>query len=113
MESDLVLYGHTGKLVFRVFDRVRLKPICSATETSQNIEILRLANGILSLYLTRKPITKALIRLRDFLALRAILFAIYATKVHWQTAKQTAFVMNGGMMANTPIPHRPHICKSE
>ena len=32
------------KPVSRVFDQVRLKPLCLATETSENLEILDLAN---------------------------------------------------------------------
>ena len=37
--------GFNGrKPVFRVWDLVRLKPVCSATETSRDIEILNEAN---------------------------------------------------------------------
>ena len=34
-----------GKPVFRVSDQIRLKPVCSATETSQNIGNLLLASS--------------------------------------------------------------------
>ena len=50
------------KRVFGVSDKARLKPVSSATETSQKIEILREAS--LDMILSSKRITKALIRLR-------------------------------------------------
>ena len=52
----------TRKPVFRVFDKVRLKPACSAPGTSYNLEISSIASrGII---LSRQRTTKALIRLR-------------------------------------------------
>ena len=49
------------KLVLEVSDKVRLKPACSATETSQKIKIALVAS--LEMILSNKGITKALIRL--------------------------------------------------
>ena len=50
------------KPVFGVCDQVRLKPACSATETSRRLEILDIeTRGII---LSKQRITKALIRLR-------------------------------------------------
>ena len=51
------------KPVFRVSDKVRFKPACSATETSWKIEISLVAS--LNMILSNKQITKALIRLRQ------------------------------------------------
>ena len=50
------------KPVFWVSDKASFKPVSSATETSQNIEILSVAS--LHMILSKKRITKALIRLR-------------------------------------------------
>ena len=50
------------KPVFWVSDKVRLKPVSSATETSEKIENLLVA--CLDMILSNKRITKALIRLR-------------------------------------------------
>ena len=50
------------KPVFGVCDEVRLKPACSATETSQGLEILDIAS--IDIILSKQRITKALIRLR-------------------------------------------------
>ena len=49
------------KPVFRTSDKARLKPACSATETSYQIEIWLVAS--LDIILSNKRITKALIRL--------------------------------------------------
>ena len=46
------------KSVFGVSDQLRLKPVCSATETSQNIEFLCVACE--AIILSRKRITKVL-----------------------------------------------------
>ena len=52
----------TRKPVFQVCDQLRLKPACSAAETSQGFEILAIASkGII---LSKQQTTKALIRLR-------------------------------------------------
>ena len=51
------------KSVFGFFDRVRLKPTCSVTETSWNIEILHEAR--LDIILSNKGITKVPIRLHS------------------------------------------------
>ena len=51
----------TAKAVFRVCDQVRLKPACSATETSYSLEILDLAS--IYIILSKQRTTKALIRL--------------------------------------------------
>ena len=51
----------TRKPVFRVSDKVRLKPVSSATETSDKIENLLVP--ILDMILSNKRITKRLIRL--------------------------------------------------
>ena len=53
---------NASKPVFGVSDTVRLKPVSSATETSQKIENLLVAR--LDMILSNKRITKALIRLR-------------------------------------------------
>ena len=50
------------KPVFGVCDQVRLKRACSATETSQSLEILDLAS--IDIMLFRQQTTKMLIRLR-------------------------------------------------
>ena len=50
------------KPVFGVFDKVRLKPVSSATQTSLNIEILLEAS--LNMILSSKQIAKVLISLR-------------------------------------------------
>ena len=53
----------TRKRVFRVCDLVRLKPACSATETSWSLEILDIeTRGII---LSEQRTTKVLIRLRE------------------------------------------------
>ena len=59
---DLYMGRDTRKPVFRVSDKARLKPDSSAKETSYKIEILPMAN--LDMKLSKKRITKALIRLR-------------------------------------------------
>ena len=52
----------TRKPFFGVCDQVRLKPACSATETSKSLEILGIeTRGII---LSRQRTTKTLIRLR-------------------------------------------------
>ena len=51
----------TRKPVFSVSDQLRLKPACSATETSLSLEILDLAS--IGTILSRQRTTKALIRL--------------------------------------------------
>ena len=54
----------TTKPIFRVSDKVRFKPISSATETILKIEILLAAS--LDMILSNKQITRALIRLRGW-----------------------------------------------
>ena len=55
--------GHVArKPVFGVSDKVRFKPVSSATETSCKIDILLVAR--LDMILSKKRITKALISLR-------------------------------------------------
>ena len=54
---------NTRKPGFRVSDKVRFKPACSAIETSWKIEISLVASKDMILY--KKRITKALIRLRE------------------------------------------------
>ena len=51
------------KPVFRISDKVRFKPACSATETSQKVEISLVAS--LDVILSKKRKIKALIRLRQ------------------------------------------------
>ena len=51
------------KPVVGVSDKMRLKPVSTATETSLKIEISLVAS--LDMVLSQKRITKALIRLRD------------------------------------------------
>ena len=51
----------TGKPVSQIYEEVSLKPDCSATETSKNIEILLVAS--LFMIFSNKGITKAWIRL--------------------------------------------------
>ena len=63
----------TRKPVFVVCDHVRLKPACSATETSYNLKILDLA--IIGVILSRQQTTKALIRLRRLIC--AFVVSIY------------------------------------
>ena len=53
----------TRKPVFGVFDQVRLKPACSATETSQSLEILDLSSIGIILHVSKKRTAKILIRL--------------------------------------------------
>ena len=55
--------GNARKPDFGISDKVRFQPACSATETSQKIEILLVA--ILDMILSYKGIKKALIRLRE------------------------------------------------
>ena len=52
----------TRKPVFGVFDQVRHKPACSATETSQSLEIANVETR--DIILSSQRTTKALIRLR-------------------------------------------------
>ena len=52
----------TRKPVFGVFDQATLKPACSASETSQGLEISAIASRGIILF--RQRTTKALIRLR-------------------------------------------------
>ena len=49
------------KPVFRVSDKVKFKPVCSAVETDKKIEISLVES--LEMILSNKQITKALIRL--------------------------------------------------
>ena len=51
----------TRKPVFGVCDQLRLKPACSATETSYGLEMLDLA-----IILSKQWATKALISLREY-----------------------------------------------
>ena len=51
----------TKKPVFGVCDQLRFKPACSATETSQGLEILDIAS--IDIVLSKQQTTKALIRL--------------------------------------------------
>ena len=54
----------TRKPVFGVSDQVRLKPVCTAIETSWRLEILNVeTTGII---LSKQRITKVLIRLRGY-----------------------------------------------
>ena len=62
-----MMVGHnmslvTRKPVFGVCDQVRLKPVCSASETSYGLEISAIASR--RIILSRQRTTKALIRLR-------------------------------------------------
>ena len=52
----------TRKPVFGFSDQVRLKPVCSATETSYRLEILDIATGCI--ILSKQRTTKALISMR-------------------------------------------------
>ena len=62
-------YSYTGldatKPVFRVSEKPRLKPVSSATKTSQKVEISLVAS--LDMILSNKQIIKTLIRLRRYL----------------------------------------------
>ena len=58
------IWAAARKNLSRVFDKVRLKPVFSATETSLKIEISSVAS--LHMILPKKQITKALIRLRRY-----------------------------------------------
>ena len=60
-----------------ICDLVRLKPVCSVTETSLIIEILHVVSGVI--ILSRKQITKMLIRL-CVCAVWSVLFCSHATK---------------------------------
>ena len=66
------------KPVFGVSDKVRFKPIPSATEISKKIEISRVAS--LDIILSNKRITKALIRLRGCAGWSAPLLFAYPRK---------------------------------
>ena len=52
----------TRKPVFGICDLIRLKPACSATETSQGLEMLEIAS--IDIILSKQRTTKVLIRLR-------------------------------------------------
>ena len=73
----------------RFFDQIRLKPTCSATETSENIAILPEAS--LDILLPNKRITKVLIRLcgcTDQYAQAGLHFCCsHATKLGFLTAR--------------------------
>ena len=64
MDLDKILFMHrymshvTREPIFGVFDQVRLKPACSATETSYSLEILDLAS--IGIILSKQQTTKAL-----------------------------------------------------
>ena len=60
--NDFNLSLVTRKPVFGVCDRVRLKPACSATRTSQGLEMLDIAS--IDIILSKQRTTKALLRLR-------------------------------------------------
>ena len=62
--------------VFGVFDKVRYKPDCSATEISEKFEISLVES--LDTILSNKGITKALIRLRG---LRILVCALVVRKL--------------------------------
>ena len=64
--------------VFGVCDQVRLKPVCSATETSQSLEILDLAS--IGIILSRQRTRKALIRLRGIAGWSARLCCSHMTQ---------------------------------
>ena len=71
------------KPVFGVFDKARLKPVSSATETSQRIEISSII--ILNIIPYHKRITKELIRLRGCAGWSApLLFANHRRQVFSQ-----------------------------
>ena len=67
----------TRKSVFVVFDQVRLKPACSATEASENHEIANIET--IDFILSRQRTTKALIRLRGCAGRSAPLLFAYGT----------------------------------
>ena len=68
------------KTVCGFSDKARLKPVSSATETSQKVEIS--LEACLHIILANKPITKALIRLRICAGLSApLLFATLLRQV--------------------------------
>ena len=68
----------TRKPVFGVCDQVRFKPACSATDTSQSLEISAIASrGII---LSRQRTTKALIRLRGCAGWSAPLLFAYCIR---------------------------------
>ena len=62
LKVSLYLSHNTRKPVFGICDKVRLKPVCSADETSKGLEIFAIASR--SILLSRQRTTKALIRLR-------------------------------------------------
>ena len=73
--GHITLWAMTRKPVFEVCDQVRLKPVCSATETSYSLEILNLQRrGII---LSRQRTTKVLIRLRGCADWSAPLLFVY------------------------------------
>ena len=44
----IITVGHdVRKQVFGLSNKLRFKPVCLATETSLNVEILRVANGVI------------------------------------------------------------------
>ena len=61
LHHNLFMSLVTRKPVFEVFDQIRLKLACSATETSKSLEILYLVS--IEIILSRQQTIKALIRL--------------------------------------------------
>ena len=61
--------------VFGASDQVRLDPVCSATETSQNNEIWHIVSS--TILLARHRISKELIRLRACAGWSATLLFVY------------------------------------
>ena len=57
------------KPVFRIFNKVRFKPVCLVTETNKKIEISLVES--LDIILSKKRIAKALIRVRGAQAAQA------------------------------------------
>ena len=84
----------TGHIVFGVCNQLRLKPACSATETSLGLEISAIARrGII---LSRQRTTKALIRLRRCAGWSAhLLFAYGKTDflMKWKSVTLRHFVL--------------------
>ena len=62
-ESMIIRASSQQNLSSGIYDKVILKPVSSASETSYKIEILLVAS--LEMILSNKPITEALIRLYD------------------------------------------------
>ena len=89
----LIQLSHvTRKPVFGIFDQVRLKPACWATETSQSLEIANVETR--DIILSRHRTTKALIRLRGCAGWSAPLLFAYVIRKFSHDVAQLVILNN-------------------